>query len=42
MAKIEAEKAAAAEAKWGNKTSSEFLDPTKNKFDIEVLRKETP
>ena len=42
MAKIEAEKAAAAEAKWGNKAKSNFLDPAKNKFDIEVLRKELP
>lgn len=42
MAKIEAEKAAAAQAKWGNKTSSDFSDANTNKFDIEVLRKETP
>ena len=42
MAKLEAEKAASAQAKWGTQTSKDFSDPTKQKFDIEVLRKGCP
>jgi hypothetical protein len=39
MAKIAAEKKAYAEAKYGKKEESKFLDSTTNKFDYEALKK---
>ena len=42
MAKIAAEKKAYAEAKYGKKEESKFLDSTTNKFDYEVLKKGIP
>ena len=42
MAKIAAEKKAYAEAKYGKKEESKFLDSTTNKFDYEALKKGIP
>lgn len=42
MAKIAAEKKAAADAKYGKKEESKFLDPATNKFDYEELKKGIP
>jgi hypothetical protein len=42
MAKLAAEKKAYAEAKYGVKEDTNFLDPATNKFDIEVLKKGIP
>lgn len=42
MAKIAAEKKAAADAKYGKKEVTDFLDAATNKFDIEVLKKGIP
>lgn len=42
MMKIEAEKKAAFDAKWGKKEETKYSDPNSNIFDIEVLKTSFP